>query len=524
MYKRFLLLFAAMTAVFLVSCSKQDKKAGKFAPKNAESKPLICHVGGTMRPVMEELARKYAKETGQKIEINSAGSGELLAHIEMQKEGDVYVCHDPFLDVLMAKGLGNAGWVMAEISPVIIVQKGNPKNIKSMQDLTRKDVEVFLTDYELSSLGRMLPTIFAKAGIDFEKLNKEKRIETNKSGSYTANMVKMKNADAAIVWNAVAQLRKDSVDVIPIDSALPEPYVDTVTSATGKSYKLTPVRVTIADLKCSRQPEAAAKFAKWLTTDASAKVFENYGFTINRDAEKQKYKNGQELNQTVRLYAGAGLRPAIDALAAKFKEKTGIAVEPDYGGSGMIITRAREDRDADLFIPGDVWYVDELNKKSGLIESKTPIAWFVPVIIVQKGNPKKIAALQDFFRKDVKSGLGNAKACRVGVVSRKIFKKAGLDMTKLNPKQSLTVNELGVWVAMKDVDVSIVWDAIAANFADGVDPIKIPQKDNVISEVVAGLMKTSQRKTSAKRFLDFIKGKEGQKILKDKKYRTEEPK
>ncbi len=77
---------------------------------------------------------------------------------------------------------------------------------------------------------------------------------------------------------------------------------------------------------------------------------------------------------------------------------------------------------------------------------------------------------------------------------------------------------------MKDIDASIVWDAIAANFADGVDAVKIPKKYNVISEVVAGLMKTSKRKTSAKRFLDFIKGKEGQKILKAKKYRTEEPK
>lgn len=513
-----------LTVLFLASCSKQDEGVNNTSSKKAEVAPLICHVGGTMRPVMEELGKLYEKETGQKTEINSAGSGELLAHIEMQKEGDIYVCHDPFLDVLMAKGLGNDGWVMAELTPVIIVQKGNPKKIQSIQDLTRKDVELFLTDYELSSLGRMLPTIFAKAGIDFEKLNKEKRIETNKSGGYAANMVKMKNTDAAIVWNAVAFLRKDAVDIVSIDPVLPEPYVDTVTSATGKTYKLTPLRVTIATLKCSKQSEKAAKFAEWLVSDASSKVFQDFGYTLNRDEAKQKYKDGKELDHTIRLYAGAGLRPAIDALAAKFTQKTGIKVEPDYGGSGIIITRAREDRDADLFIPGDVWYVDELDKKTGLIESKTPIAWFVPVIIVQKGNPKKIATLQDFFREDVKTGLGNAKACRVGVVSQEIFKKAGLDMAKLNPKESLTVNELGVWVSMKDVDASIVWDAIASNFADGVDAIKIPEKDNVISEVVAGLMKTSRKKTSAKRFLDFIKGKEGQQILKAKKYRTEEPK
>lgn len=524
MKKTIFLLVAALAVFLFASCSKEKDRITKAAPNKSNTKPLICHVAGTMRPVMQELAKLYEKQTGQKVEVNSAGSGELLAHIEMQKEGDVYVCHDPFLDVLMEKGLGKDAWVMAELTPVIIVQKGNPKKIKSIQDLTRKDVEVFLTDYKLSSLGRMLPTIFSKAGIDFEKLNKEKRIETNKSGSYTANMVKMKNADAAMVWNAVAFLRKDYVDIIPIDSVLPEPYIDTVTSATGKAYKLTPLRVTIADLKCSKQPEAAAKFAKWLVSDGRTEKFKEFGFTMNRDAQKQKYKDGRELNPTLRVYAGAGLRPAMDELGKAFYQTSGIKVEFDYGGSGMIITRAREERDVDLFIPGDVWYVDELNKKAGLIESKTPIAWFVPVIIVQKGNPKKITGLKDFYRKDVKTGLGNTKACRVGVVSQKIFKKAGLDISKLEPKESMTVNELGVWVKMKDVDASIVWDAIAANFADGVDAVKIPKNDNVISKVVAGLMNTSKRKTTAKRFLQFIKGKKGQKILKAKKYRTEEPK
>ena len=41
-------------------------------PKTA--RPLTCHVGGTMRPVMQKLAEMYEKETGQHIEINSARS------------------------------------------------------------------------------------------------------------------------------------------------------------------------------------------------------------------------------------------------------------------------------------------------------------------------------------------------------------------------------------------------------------------------------------------------------------------
>jgi ABC-type molybdate transport system substrate-binding protein len=282
-----------MVVVFITAgCGNESKK--KVA-ESAEMKPLICHIGGTMRPIIAKLAEKYEQETGQKVEINSAGSGELLAHIELQKEGDLYVCHAPFMDILMNKKLGVDGWVIGELYPVIIVQKGNPKKIESLQDLTRKDVDLFLTDYKLSTLGRMMSTIFGKAGIDFEELNKKKRIETNKSGGYVANIVKTKNADAGIVWNVVAKLRGDGLDTIEINKYLPVPGVDMVTSATGKSYPLTPVRVSISTLKCSKQAAAAAKFAKYLTSAKFAKVFKDAGYGINPEIIGQKYKNGKKL-------------------------------------------------------------------------------------------------------------------------------------------------------------------------------------------------------------------------------------
>ena len=265
----FTLMVIVFLTLLLVGCSKK---------RSNSPEPLICHIGGTMRPVIAELAEKYSKKTGLKIEINSGGSGELLAHIEMSKNGDVYVCHAPFADILRQKGLGDRIWTIAELRPVIIVRKGNPKKILGLQDLMRKDVELALTDYKLSTLGRMMSTIFTKAGIDFNKLNKSKRINTNKSGSYVANLVKMGNADAGIVWNAVAYLRRDSLDVVSISDFLPIPGIDLVTSATGKSYPLTPVRVSVATLKCSKNRSEAAKFAEFLASPSSRKVFKRYGY------------------------------------------------------------------------------------------------------------------------------------------------------------------------------------------------------------------------------------------------------
>lgn len=232
---------------------------------------------------------------------------------------------------------------------------------------------------------------------------------------------------------------------------------------------------------------------------------------------------GKAKRTTLRVYAGAGLRRAMDVMAEKFEKESGVRCEIDYGGSGMIISRAKEDRDADLFIPGDVWYVDRLNELTGNIKSKTTISYFVPTIIVQKGNPKNIKSVKNFLRKDVQVALGNPKACQVGRLTVKILANAGIRYEDVSAKSSLTVNELAVWVKMRDVDAAIVWDAIAANVADSVDMIEIPKQVNKVSTVVVGLLKTSTHKGEAKAFVEFMAGPEGRKILLGKGYRVDPP-
>ncbi len=281
-------LTGALVLVFLAGglavgqgCRKKDDK----------SQPLVCHVGGTMRPVMVKLADMYAKQTGQRIEINTAGSGELLAHIESHKEGDLYVSHDPFLQILMARGLGADGWTVAQLTPVIVVPKGNPKNIRGLPDAVRPDVSLVLTDFEKSTLGRMLPTIFSKAGLDFEKVSKRSNLQTFRKGGQAATVVETGNADAAVVWNAVAHLRTDALDVVPIAAEhLPIPGVDALTSATNKTYYLTPVDVTIAVLKCSNRPAVAAKFAEFVASQEASKVFKEFGFTMA--GRRKEYSQG----------------------------------------------------------------------------------------------------------------------------------------------------------------------------------------------------------------------------------------
>lgn len=224
------------------------------------------------------------------------------------------------------------------------------------------------------------------------------------------------------------------------------------------------------------------------------------------------------------LYAGAGLRNAISAAIDEFEKVHGIKVVVDYRGSGTILAGAKEKKAGDLFMPGDVWYVDELDRQADLIAERTPVAYFVPVILVRKDSTKNIQSLADLFGEGVTVALGSAKACQVGRLSTKLLAKNGLDRAKLmTPLESFTVNQLGVWVDTRKVDAAIVWDAIAANYAKSCRAVEIPKEKNIISHVVVGLMTSSKHPDKARKFIKFLTSPAGQDILNAHGLRTEAP-
>lgn len=225
----------------------------------------------------------------------------------------------------------------------------------------------------------------------------------------------------------------------------------------------------------------------------------------------------------LRVYVGAGLREAVETLGAAFEKETGIPVDADYAGSGVLITRAKGDPQADLFMPGDVWYVDRLEELTDNVAERMQVSYLVPTIIVAKGNPKSVSSLEDFTRTDLKVALGNPQACQIGRLCVKIFENAGLDSSAFHAKESFTVNELGLWVQMKDVDVTVVWDAVAAGIRDSVDTIEIPEAVNEVSTVVCARLKSAPHPKEAQRFLGFLASPAGQRILNEKGYRTEKP-
>ena len=241
--------------------------------------------------------------------------------------------------------------------------------------------------------------------------------------------------------------------------------------------------------------------------------------------ESNNSGQGQSKEQELLLYCGAGIRPLADELIETFGIKYGIKVVPDYAGSEVLLSKIKLLRMGDLYMPGDKHYVAQAAQED-MILSQSTVCYWVPTILVQKGNPKKIRELQDLLKPGIKLGLGNPAACAIGRTSKQILAKNNIswkDVEKNLAYQSLTVNELGMQIQAKSLDAVIVWDAMARYYSEYGDEVPVAAENNVISAIDIGVLKFSGHKELAAKFVDFVTTEPGQKIVSKYGYRTKPP-
>ena len=174
-------------------------------------------------------------------------------------------------------------------------------------------------------------------------------------------------------------------------------------------------------------------------------------------------------------------------------------------------------------MPGDKHYVEQA-ARADMILSQRSVCYWVPTLLVQKGNPKNIRELKDLLKPGIKFGLGDPGACAIGRTSKQILAKNNISWKDIEENlvyQSLTVNELGMQIQAKTLDAVIVWDAMARYYSEHGDEIPIAAENNMISTIDIGVLKFSKDKELAEQFVDFVTSEAGQEILRKHHYRTE---
>jgi molybdate transport system substrate-binding protein len=294
---RSVVAICAGVLVLLAAGRSMCQEPAKPAPGPA----LYCYVGGTMNPAMEEIVKLYEQRTGQKVDLDPSDSGESMIKAKQVQKGDLIVVHDPFHGALVHGDMSLAGYVMATMEPVIVVSKGNT-TIRRLEDMAKPGVKVVVTDPEYSTLGHIAPIMFKKAKItDAIKAN---IVNQPRSGAEAANAVILKKADVALVWNAVAFLRQDKLDMIPIPSALrPVSGIDGIASATYGPLDMSRIQVTIDVLGCTKLEKAARAFAEFTVSKEAQDIFAKQGFSPAPAGDQKIYDKA----------AGVGLPSATPA-------------------------------------------------------------------------------------------------------------------------------------------------------------------------------------------------------------------
>ena len=218
----------------------------------------------------------------------------------------------------------------------------------------------------------------------------------------------------------------------------------------------------------------------------------------------------QKESKELLVFAGSGMRVPLSEIGERFEKLYGIKVIYDYGGSGRLGNKILVGQSPDVFIPGSNKWAKILKEK-GHVRDYTPIAYHTPVIITPKGNGK-VNSLGDFLNSNNRLVLGDARAAAIGGASAAIFKKAGLEESRMNVRaKGQAVKQLVLWIEGNNADASIVWKADAVQ-SGRVRIIGIPEQYNVKSIIPVCQMVKHKKETNE--YINYLLGVEGKAVFK----------
>lgn len=280
MRKIFALLIAAVMVLSLAACAApatEETAAPEETVPEAEPVELIVFAAASMTETMNQIAELYkAKAPNVTLTYNFDSSGTLKTQIQEGAECDLFISagqkqmnqlditadsevNTDKLDFVLEGTRIN----LLENRVTLCVPEGNPKDIKSFDDLADKlkegSVLMAMGNSDVP-VGQYTKKILAFYGLDEEKLAKDGVITYGTNVKEVTTQVTEASVDCGVVYCTDAF----SAGLTPVDYATKEMCGQVIYPA--------------AVLNVSKNQEAAKEFLAYLQTDEAMKVFEAVGF------------------------------------------------------------------------------------------------------------------------------------------------------------------------------------------------------------------------------------------------------
>lgn len=253
-------LISLVFAIVFLSWMLSKNPFEKFSQNSKTGKTIFLYCAASLRLPIEEIANKYEAEYGVKVVIQYGGSGTLLSSLETSNKGDLYLAADySYLEIAKQKGLIKESFFISKIRSVIAVAKGNPKKIKNLDDLLKKNIKLGLCNPDAASIGKLSREILSKANL-WEDM-RAKAMVLKPTVTDLANDIKLGIIDAGLIWDATVE-QYDEIDDVRVK--LLDEYVK---------------HNSLAVLQSSSSPTEALRFAHYVASkDKGYSVFKKYGY------------------------------------------------------------------------------------------------------------------------------------------------------------------------------------------------------------------------------------------------------
>jgi molybdate transport system substrate-binding protein len=233
-----------------------------------------------------------------------------------------------------------------------------------------------------------------------------------------------------------------------------------------------------------------------------------------------------DVPKSISAFVGSASKPPMEEAAKIFREKTGIKVDLTFGGSGGVLSQMKLAKSGDLYIPGSPDYI-AIAERDGVIEpgSDKIIAYLIPAIVVQSGNPKNIRSLSDMANPGFKIGIGNPESVCVGLYAIEILERNNLleAVGKNIVTYASSCDNTASIVALKAVDAVMGWEVFHAWDPKTMDAVFLkPEQIPRIAYIPVSISKFCKDKESANKFMTFLISPEGQKIFSKAGYNVTE--
>jgi molybdate transport system substrate-binding protein len=175
-------------------------------PQNVHPAPkrILIFAGAASKPATEEVVHSFQKMFGIPVDVVFGGSGFVLSQMKLAKKGDLYFPgSSDFMEKAKKEGLvfPESEKIVTYLIPAINVQKGNPKGIGSLKDLTKDGIRVAIANPEMVCVGTYAVEIVERNLSPFEKERfKKNLVNYTESCEKTANAIALKAVDAVLGW------------------------------------------------------------------------------------------------------------------------------------------------------------------------------------------------------------------------------------------------------------------------------------------------------------------------------------